>query len=109
LAAAPVVPAPAELRGRVLEALAGDAAGAPVAFDDRGFAAAVGTKRWRWHARVGVAASVVLALALALGIAATSGDGPSVDGELAAVDDTTTTTDGEARPITTAPPTDDAA
>src|SRR5690606_39393352 len=59
LAAAPLVPAPAELRDRVLAAGAGDATGAAVAFTDAGFAAPSGP---RPHRRRGWWAAAAAAL-----------------------------------------------
>jgi len=100
LAAAPLVPAPAELRSRVLDGIAGGGEPVPISFTNDGFAASEAPVRRRrpwWLA-------AVAAVVLLLGGLATALAGSGDDVQLAAGSDTTTTTEEvEATTSTTQP------
>jgi RNA polymerase sigma factor (sigma-70 family) len=106
LAAAPLVPAPTDLRDRVLTAVASDQPGPAIRFTDEGFAVparAPGRRRTWWAA---TAAGFVLLVAAGV-VAAVGGDDP-VDGDLAAIEAPSSTGAPEpALTTTTAPSTSD--
>jgi len=111
LAAAPLVPAPAELRSRVLDGIAGDAEPAqPISFTRDGFAAAEPTpirRRPRWL--VGVAAALLLLGGLATALAMSGDDDDqtqlaAVEGSTSTSEEPTATTD-TTQPILMLPPT----
>lgn len=87
LAAAPLVPAPAELRDRVLAAVAGDATGAAVAFTDAGFAAPSDPRPHRRRGWWAAAAAALVIGGLTVAVVVDGGDEPT----LLATDGSTTT------------------
>ncbi len=101
LAAAPLVPAPAELRSRVLDGIAGGAKPQAVSFTSDGFAASeapVPRHRPWWLAAV--AAALLLLAGLATALAVSGGDEAT---PLAAVEGTTSTTEEAATTTSTQP------
>ena len=99
LAAYPLVPAPGDLRSRVLERLDAGGPVAPISFSSTGFAAASpGTERTRSRGWLLGAVAAVVLLVVGLVVAQLGDNGPKT--ELAAGDATTTTTEGDADPAT---------
>jgi RNA polymerase sigma factor (sigma-70 family) len=99
LAAAPLAPAPADLRDRILTAVASDQPSPAIGFTPEGFArptAARSARRRWWIAAAGVVLLVVA------GVAAVVVDDASVEGDLAAVEAPSSTTTEEEGPPTTA-------
>lgn len=98
LAAAPLTPAPADLRDRVLTSVGSARPGPEVGFTDAGFARPTGRRpaRRSWW----LAATAGVALLVAAGVVAAVTDDDHVEADLAAVEEPTTTAEATTAPST---------